>query len=223
MEPKLGYLKDSLLTNVPKLVTMAKRIGQYPETDYTTKQPTGRMQTLYTFHLPDGPDVRHYAKEREEETLSLFKPGETLQVVRQESVKDDGKRISFLVWTPPEGAEARMAASPQMGNTRMAGDAKKLEDRQNAESEKWAKKDIAITLGMLTKLFYDTIDTGTDLDMRFTLALKAAKQHRPAFNKAVNDCYTEDVLGINQEPKFADEPKHVPSVGIEEVNAAFGQ
>lgn len=214
MDQKLGYLKDSLLTNVPKLVTMAKRVGQYPETDYNTKQPTGRMQTLYTFHLPDGPDVRHYAKEREEETLSLFKPGETLQVVRQESVKDDGKRISFLVWTPPEGAEARMAAAPQMGNTRMAGDAKKLEERQNAESEKWAKKDIAVTLGMLVKMFFED---GKDFDS----ALANAKKCRPKFVKAINDCYTEDVLGINQEPKFADELpasiKHTPSVQVSDL------
>jgi hypothetical protein len=217
MDQKLGYLKDSLLTNVPKLVTMAKRIGQYPETDYTTKQPTGRMQTLYTFHLPDGPDVWHYAKEREEETLSLFKPGETLQVVRQESVKDDGKRISFLVWTPPEGAEARMAATPQMGNTRLAGDAKKLEEQKEEEAKKWLRIDTSkIVFGYMNT----AMAQGKTPKEAKAIAIDAWKNQEEAI---------EEILVIHykggQEQKFAPDnaaPLHTPSVSIDDVNAAFG-
>lgn len=148
---KLPYLKDQLQTNIPKLVTIAKRVGQYPETDYHTKQPTGRMQTLYNFHLPDGPTVRHYAKEREEEVLSLFNAGETVQVVLQEGKNEEtGNRYTFPVWTPKEGAEARAAANPQpSGNTRMDGDRKKLEEKTKAEEAKWER----IALSKITHNF----------------------------------------------------------------------
>lgn len=216
---KLPYLKDQLQTNIPKLVTIAKRVGQYPETDYVTKKPTGKMQTLYHFHLPDGPTVRHYAKEREEEVLMHFQPGETVQVVRQEKVGDDGKRFSFLVWTPADGAEARAAAAPSMHtNTHLAKEAKKLEERQYNENEKWAKKDIAQTLGMLTKLFFDSrrSDTPVDVETRFDWALDLAGKNRMKFAKKIDDCYIEDFV-TPKKSDFAPEPIHTPSVSASDL------
>lgn len=193
----LGYLKDQLQMNIPRIVTMAKRGKSYPD-----KFNPGQVQYFYTFHLADGPDVKHYAREREEESLKLFQPGETLQVVMKEGKNDQGQRYGYLVWTDKDGAEARSAANPQpAGNTRMASDAKKLEDRQHSENEKWAKKDIAQTLGMLTKLFYDSYAGDLSAEARFSGALLLAKKCRPAFTKAIDDCYKEDVLGLGNLPK----------------------
>lgn len=139
---KLPYLKDFVQTNIPMIVTIAKRVGQYPETDYNTKQETGRMQTLYNFTLPDGTTVRHYAKEREEETLRNFAAGEDVQVVRQESDKN-GKRITFLVWTPTEGAEARLAANPpRQSNTQQTATQREMKGQKEEQEE----KSIAISL-----------------------------------------------------------------------------
>lgn len=138
----LPYLKDLISTNIPVTVTISKRVGQYPETDFNTKQPTGRMQTLYNFTMPDGKTVRHYAKEREEDTLKMFSAGEEIQVVRQESNKN-GKLIHFLVWTPTEGAEARLAANPPvMSNTRETATQREMKDRD----EEREQKDIQICL-----------------------------------------------------------------------------
>jgi hypothetical protein len=125
------YLKDFVQTNIPLVVRIVKRVGQYPETDFNTKQPTGRMQTLYNFELPTGETVRHYGKEREEETLSMFSAGESVQVTRQEANKD-GKRYTFLVWTPTEGAEQRLAANPPLkSNTQQTATQREMKDRED--------------------------------------------------------------------------------------------
>lgn len=109
---KLGYLKSKLATNVPETVTIVKRIGTYPELDYTTKQPTGRDQVLYNFRMSTGEEVRHYAKEREEDTLKMFNAGDRVVVTRKETEAKDGKRIYFLDWTA-EG-DITASAKPQL-------------------------------------------------------------------------------------------------------------
>lgn len=145
------YLKKQLATNVPQRFRMKKRAGSYPETDYNTKQPTGKMEFLYIFTDAKGQELKHYAKEREEETLKLFNPGEQMQVVLQETMKQTPtgeKRISFLVWTPPEGAEARAAATPQI-RTNTAET--RQERRQDAYQEAQQAKDVSITLLAFSK------------------------------------------------------------------------
>ena len=137
MPPAALKLKETLATNIPMTLTMKKRGPSYPETDYNTREPTGKKIFLYVFTNPEGQEVKHYANEREQENLSLFQPGEKLQVVRQEAMKDD-KRIAFLVWTGAEGAEARAAATPQVQtNTAIATQHKKAEEYKDAETEKW--------------------------------------------------------------------------------------
>lgn len=115
---KHEYLKNKLATNVPEKLTIAKRVGSYPETDYNTKQPTGRMQTLYSFRMSTGEEVSHYAKEREEETLRLFNAGDVVVVTRRETTAKDGKRIYFLDWTA-EG-DASINSKPQLENNSAA-------------------------------------------------------------------------------------------------------
>lgn len=112
------YLKKSLQTNVKKIVTIKKRGGSYPETDFNTKQPTGKMTFLYVFADEQGNELKHYAKEREEETLKLFSAGDKVQVVLQEMMKEINgteKRISFLVWSGLDGVES--SVQPLRGNT----------------------------------------------------------------------------------------------------------
>src|SRR5262245_34107015 len=98
------YLKKQLQTNVPALLKMKKRLASYPEKHYQTGEETGKKEYLYSFEDAQGRELTHYAKEYEEEVLSLFKPGDRLQVVRAEKVGDDGKRYAIHTWTPPEGA-----------------------------------------------------------------------------------------------------------------------
>lgn len=179
MEAKLEYLKEHLSTNIPLPVVIMKRVGQYPETDFSTKQPTGRMQTLYNFQLPTGQIVRHYAKEREEDVLQHFHTGETVQVVRQESNRD-GKLIHFLVWTPKDGAEARAAANPQpMTNSRQTATQRDLKDRE----EEREQKDIQICLQGFMQAF---VASGTDAkstDQLVEAALAFAEKAREAIIK----------------------------------------
>lgn len=198
---KLDYLKDHVQTNIPAIVTIHKRVGQYPETDFNTKQPTGRMQTLYNFQLSNGRMVRHYAKEREEEVLRMFQAGESVQVVRQESTNDKGQRFTFLVWTPTEGAEARAAANPQpMSNTRQTATERELKDRD----EKQETREIQISLAGLMQAF---IIQGKNTDD----ALKAAEDARTKLIKRA----TEIRVGIGP-------MTHSPQQ-IADVNAAFGE
>lgn len=206
---KLDYLKNHLQTNIPLTVRIVKRVGQYPETDYNTGAKTGRMQTLYNFELPSGEKVRHYAKEREEETLGHFQAGEEVRVVRQEADKN-GKRITFLVWTDLDGAEARLAANPPVRtNLQETASKRELKERKDEQDEMWAKKDIAATLGMLTKMFYDDFDDKPDLADRFLAALALAKVCRPEFQKAINKCFLEDKTGIPSVPQSKTSLKEV--------------
>lgn len=144
------YLKKELATNVPMIITMHKRAGSYPEKDFTTKQPTGKSEYLYIFTDDRGRELKHYAKEREEENLKLFNPGEKLQVVRQEKVFEDGKRGAYLVWTDPAGAEARSAATPQIhSNTAET----RIDRKQNDHDLERAAHDWKLGLAGLLQAF----------------------------------------------------------------------
>jgi hypothetical protein len=198
--PKLPYLKEHLQTNIPVVVTISKRVGQYPETDFNTKQPTGKMQTLYNFTLPTGQAVRHYAKEREEEVLSLFSAGEEVQVVLAEGKNENtGARFTYPVWTPKEGAEARAAANPQpMSNTRQTATQNELKEQQQHREE----KDIQIALQGFAQAY---IIQGMDIDK----ALESAVIARKKLIAKAGEVYH----GITMP---------TPSVSIDTVNEAFG-
>ncbi len=109
----MDYLKKTLATNIPKIVTMAKRMQPVEEKEYGTGTPTGAMQFPYKFTLDDGREMMHYAKEYEEQKLSLFKEGEQLQVVRTEKQSKNGRTYKLYEWTTTDGAEAKVAANPQ--------------------------------------------------------------------------------------------------------------
>lgn len=107
-------LSDNLSTNVPVNLIIQKRVGEYPETHYKTKEPTGKKIFLYVFRDNKGQEFKHYAKEREEEILSVFNPSEEIVAVRKETFAQDGKRIYYIDWTPKEGAEAELAKTPTL-------------------------------------------------------------------------------------------------------------
>lgn len=134
--PKLNTV---ISTNVPMRLRMKKRGGTYPETDYTTKQPTGRNVFLYIFEDEKGMEVSHYATEPQEDTLRLFQPGDWLQVVRKEELNTKtNKRFTMYVFTPEDGAEARLAATPQLrNNTTETRIARQQDERHVAEEDKW--------------------------------------------------------------------------------------
>ena len=144
-------LKENLQTNVVKILTLHKRAGTYPETDYTTKQPTGRNIILYVFRDAEGKEYKTYANEIEEQTLGAFNPGEQVAVVRVEKVKEDGKRIYFLQWGAPDSAE--MTAAPQMKtNTAMKTETKK----QDAYEQRQEEKDCSISLIAFAKSWIES-------------------------------------------------------------------
>lgn len=209
---KLPYLKDHQLTNVPLKVRIVKRVGQYPEKDFNTGAPTGRMQTLYNFALPDETIVRHYAKEREEETLALFAAGESVQVVRQEANKD-GRRITFNVWSPVDGAEARQAANPPLqSNTRQTATQREMKEHKEEQEE----KSIAISLqGFMQQIIPALIETWADDLGNF--------EH----HKIINEALEIAVKAREACLKKAKEIHHgislpQPSTSIDEVNKVFG-
>lgn len=137
------YLKKELATNIPKLVRLKARKGAYDEKKFGTDELTGKKEYLYVFADEKG-EMTHYAKEYEEEVLSVFKPEDLLQVVRKEKDGKDGKRITFLAWTTHEGAEARSAAEPQLRtNTGLHAQEKELERQKQEEDNKWRRIDLS--------------------------------------------------------------------------------
>ena len=142
------YLNKQLQTNLPRVVTLVKRWNPVPEKDFTTKEPTGRQQYPYDFALEDNEIVKHYASEREEETIKLFRENDKLQVVRQEQVKPDGKRISFNVWTTVGGVEAQAASSPPLRSNVAQKTYEKHQDERVNEDK---IKQVMISLAGLTQ------------------------------------------------------------------------
>ena len=144
------YLKKQQQTNIPMRIKLCKRWPPTPEKDFTTKEPTGRNQYPYDLQDERGTQLKHYATEREEETLKLFKEGETLQVVRQEQVKTDGKRIAYNVWTTVDGIEARTAAALPLRSNVQEVTHQKHQDSFERENK---IKQIMISLAGLTQAF----------------------------------------------------------------------
>lgn len=108
-------LKETLSTNVPVVLRIKKRGGEYPETNYTTKEPTGRSIFLYFFENENGEELKHYASQKDhEEVLTHFQAGESVQVVLKDTLTKDKKRITYLAFTPVDGAEAQAARTPQL-------------------------------------------------------------------------------------------------------------
>ena len=130
-------LKENLATNVPKILTIKKRAGKYPATDFNTKAVIeGSFIHLYIFHDETGQEFKYYASDLEESVLADYQPGEKVCVVRIEKVKEDGKRIYFQQWGSPGSAE--MTAAPQI----KTGSAVVKQERdtktfQEAEAQKW--------------------------------------------------------------------------------------
>lgn len=125
-------LKEHLPTNGRMTLRMKKRAGIYP-----SKFKPDEMQTLYFFEA-DGKEYGYYASPREEETLSLYSPGDYVEVVRQEKVIEGNKRIAFQVWGSPGSAE--MTAAPQLqNNTTEIRQERQQRDYKAEEEEKWER------------------------------------------------------------------------------------
>ena len=138
------YLKKQLQTNIPMKLVLRKRGGSYPEKDYTTKEPTKKMIFLYVFTDPQGNELKHYAKEREEETLSLFQPGDSVTVTLQETMKKTPageKRIGFLSWSAP--GDVSVESKPQLRSNTAE---RTQQAKQDEYQEKQEVKGIAIGL-----------------------------------------------------------------------------
>lgn len=135
----MEYLKKKLATNIPVVVMMKKRLPSKEELDFNTKQPTGAQEFPYCFVL-NGEEVWHYAKEYEEQNLSLFSEGQLLQVVRQEKAGKNGKNYKLMIWTPPDGIEAETAANPQpQTNTALEKSKKTADEYRASEDAKWER------------------------------------------------------------------------------------
>ena len=164
------YLKNDLLTNIPKTVKMVKRAGTYPETDFNTKQPTGRMQTLYVF-LDEKGEAKHYAKEREETYLSTVNPGEEVVVTRQE-IEKDGKRIAFLNWTAPGDVSLN---NPQQIRSNVAENTQKKHFDNYQEQQD--KKGIEISLqGLVQAYIIAGVDDPLSMAKKMRLLIKSAAE-----------------------------------------------
>lgn len=162
-------LKETLSTNVPVVLRIKKRGGEYPETNYTTKEPTGRSIFLYFFENDKGEELKHYASEKDQEVLSLFQAGESVQVVLKDTLTKEKKRITYLSFTPVDGAEAQAAATPQLkSNT--------AETRGDRKQEAWQSEDkikqIMISLAGLTQ---SHICAGKTNEEALALAVEARK------------------------------------------------
>lgn len=139
-------LKEELQTNVVKILTLHKRGGTYPETDYHTKAPTGRNIIMYIFRDKEGKEYKTYANEVEENTLSAYKPGDEVSVVRVEKVKQDGTRIYFLQWGSVGSVE--MKAEPQMKTNTALNTQKKNQDQYEQKQD---ERSVSIILQAFTK------------------------------------------------------------------------
>lgn len=176
------YLKKTLSTNIPKVLTIKKRGGSYPEKDYTTKEETGKMTFLYIFKDVNGQELKHYANEREEETLKDYQPTQDVQVILQETMKDINgvsKRISYLVWGSPGSAE--MTAKPQLqNNTTTIRREKMAQESKESEDEKWDR----INTGKCVFGYMNTfLALGVPIDVAATSACSAYNQQEKMVDK----------------------------------------
>lgn len=177
-----NYLKKHLQTNVPVIVTLVKRYSPTPEKDFTTKELTGKNQYPYDFAV--GNEImKHYATEREEQSLSLFKEEDKLQVVRQEQVKPDGKRIFFNVWTTVDGVEATAAANPPLRSNVAQ---KTYEKNQEERVDNERARQMSIILQAFTKSWIEGGIAKTPEDA-CKLAMETYLIHRVDVARLLND------------------------------------
>ena len=169
-------LKESLATNVAKTLTVKKRAGKYPATDYTTKAVIeGSFIHLYIFHDDTGQEFKYYASDLEESVLADYQAGEKVCVVRIEKVKEDGKRIYFQQWGSPGSAEMTAAPQPK-SNTAII-----RETRQQDEFEfQKARKDRSIGLRGLVQAH---VSTGKPNHEALRLALELDAMIEEQLNK----------------------------------------
>lgn len=170
-------LKKVLKTNQPMTLTIRKRAGTYPETDYATKAPTGKNVYLYIFADSAGQEYKYYAKEREEEFLRDYQPGNEVQVVRAETMKDD-KRIAYQQWDVPGGAIATaVIKAPVQNNTTQIRQEKDREQAKQDEDAKWDR----ISIGKCIFGFMQTfIEQGKPVVEAKVLAIEAVKDMEDA-------------------------------------------
>jgi hypothetical protein len=134
-----------------------------------------------------------------------------------------------VYWSLSTGAESRALAQPVTNlqsdaNKKAAAEYEQAKkDEAHKKEMGYAKSQIGNNLGMSTKLFFDalldlrkqptyTVLQGmttpvpvrvelTDVELAdiFMGALTLAKSVRPRFNKVVDDCYMEDIVGVHKE------------------------
>jgi len=162
-------LKEHLVTNVPTPLRIKKLAGEYPETDYETKEPTGRNIYLYIFVGQDGKEFKFYADERQYEILKLFSPGDTVICTRGEKMNEEsGKRWYPIDFTAPGDVQA--IAAPQL-RTNTAET--RQERKQDTYEQEQKEKSIAICLQGFMQAF---IING----LQWEVALQAAVEAREA-------------------------------------------
>lgn len=158
-------LKETLSTNVPVILRIKKRGGEYPETNYTTKEPTGRSIFLYFFENEKGEELKHYASQKDhEEVLTHFQAGESIQCVLKDSLTKDKKRITYLSFTPVDGAEAQAARTPQLkSNTAVTRQERKQDDYDAREAIRDWKLGLAgVVQAMISRGAADHVIKGED-------------------------------------------------------------
>jgi len=169
--PKLSTI---IQINIPLKVTMNKRLKSYDDS-----YNPGERNFMYIF-VHEGTEYVHFASEVQEEQLTLFNPGDELQVVKQEY--EPGK--TKYIWTDIDGAEARAAAEPQaQSNVKQESSRRKVTTREFEDKVKqicishqgFAQ---AFTIGMLSRSTKEIAES--DIDTIVADSMVFAKKAREA-------------------------------------------
>lgn len=203
----MSYLKPALPLNTVSEVTILKRKG------LVDGQFGPKMQ--YTMQY-QGTVYDHEASKFEESNgLASMMEGETVHAKKMPNTKGKGE---IIFWALANGAESRAMAQPvsnlqQDRNNKAATEYEQAKaEKEKADKEYWAKKDIGASLGMLVKI-------GMGVEGDFDKALALAKKWRPLFIAAVNEQYMLDVVGANKSSPAPTEKVHLP----DHVASAFGE
>lgn len=195
-----AYLKSG-----PLDVEYVSHNGPVNKVSKTTNKPYTAF--IYNFRLRStGETFEQMLFDSDHRRIGYVGPNALIRITANEK--------GYPAYTVLPTGEASMNV-PQPKNTAQVATERRITQEVRNDDEKWAKKDIAQTLGMLTKLFYDSDELKEfEMGTRFDKALELAGKNRTKFTKKINDCYMEDALGINQEPKFADEPAPRDTSGL---------
>lgn len=203
----MPYLKANLPLNQVAEVTILKRKG-IVEGQFGPKM-------AYTMQY-NGVVYDHEATQSEEgKGLSVMKEGER---VHAKKVPNPHGKGEMIYWALPNGAEARALTQPvsnmQMDrNNKAASEYEKAKaDEKAQEKEYWAKKDIGASLGMLVKI-------AMSKEADFDKALALAKEWRPKFQKAVEECYALDKYKAKEESPDTSVKVPLP----DHIGAVFGE